>query len=579
MSGGGTIAETLRRAKRVAGRLVRKHVIGRSHSTRPADESVLPSTEPLAVASDPDALFTVILPTLDRAATLADTIRTCLAQQDRDLLILVSDNASTDHTADIVASFSDSRLNYINSGRRLGMAEHWEFSLRHVDSGYVTVVGEDDGLLPGAINSVRQLIAASNSMAVAWQTIEYGWPDHPVTELRNRLRIPLSIGAVNVKPKDVVKQFTQHRADCSPLPRITNSFLSMDLIKAYREKNGGVLFAGTDPDLHSAVAVASEVDEFVYCMRPLSIKGAGSKGNDTPQPSDARKDMPAAGGHVDADVFEATMVGVEDIYKASVRADEILRLYGDQRDLFERLAATRRPEIAIALFACARGAPLRLHLGCGSAYFDGYVNVDFPASEHAIMTVNPDVMCDLTEIDLPEGSVEEIRLHHVFEHLNRAVALASMIRWQRWLRIGGKLLIETPDFEASARDFLSANGLQAKMRAIRHLEGDQVGGWAYHVGQWFPERFEHTFKQLGFGQTEIRRETSIHEPPLHNVTAIGTKTSSKTALEQFQAGCELLRDSMVAEAEGPTWEAWKNQLAGILAAEMVPKPTIFHPPS
>src|SRR5260370_6559935 len=130
-------------------------------------------------------------------------------------------------------------------------------------------------------------------MAVAWQLIAYGWPAPPGTELRNRPRIPLSIGAVNVKPKDVVKQFTQHRADCSPLPRITNSFLSMDLIKAYREKNGGVLFAGTDPDLHSAVAVASEVDEFVYCLRPLSIKGGGSKVNDTPAPSADRIDIAA----------------------------------------------------------------------------------------------------------------------------------------------------------------------------------------------------------------------------------------------------------------------------------------------
>lgn len=563
---------------------------------------------PPEVGPAPDALFTVILPTLDRAASLADTIRTCLAQQDRDLLVLVSDNASSDNTADIVASFSDSRLKYINSGSRLATTEHWEFSLRQVESGYVTVIGEDDGLLPGAIDAVRQIITASNAKVVAWQTVGYGWPDLVTPERRNRLRIPLSTGALSIRSKDVIKQVLENRADGSRLPCLGNSFVSIDLIRSCREKNGGVFLAGGSPNAASAIAVAFEVDEFVFCARPLSIKGTSGRSGEvagsaqdfvaawrncaeskrlpvdeacqasaeTAARAAIQRPGPEASPSI---VFDAPILGLRDICKASVRADEILRLYAEQRDLYDKLAATRRPEIAIALFARARGAPLRLHLGCGSAYFDGYVNVDFPPSQHAIMTVNPDVLCDLTEIDLPEGSVEEIRLHHVFEHLNRAVALASIIRWQRWLRIGGKLLIETPDFEASARDFLNAKGLQAKMRAIRHLEGDQVGGWAYHVGQWFPERFERTFKQLGFAQTEIRQEASIHEPPLYNITAIGTKTSSKSALEQFQAGCEILKQSMVAEGEGPTWEAWKSQLAGILASEMTPKPTIFHPPS
>jgi hypothetical protein len=276
-------------------------------------------------------------------------------------------------------------------------------------------------------------------------------------------------------------------------------------------------------------------------------------------------------------VFDAVMLGIDNVHSATQRASEILDLKAARGELFTKLTGTRHPNLAVALFARAKGAPLRLHLGCGGAYFDGYVNVDFPQSQHVVMTVKPDVVCDLTNIDLPDHTVEEIRLQHVFEHLNRAVALASLIRWHRWLRVGGKLHIETPDFEASARDFLGANSIREKMRAIRHLEGDQVDGWAYHVGQWFPERFERTFNKLGFDEVEIRQETSAHTPPLHNVIAIGTKTTSRSAKEQYEAGCELLKDVMVAEEESSTWEAWKKQLAGILATEILPAPTIFHP--
>ena len=670
--------------KRIGADAFRKRATERMRSSRRSDESAFPASSQPADTPSSAVLFTVIVPTLNRADTLADAIRTCLAQEDENLIVIVSDNASIDNTAKVVASFSDSRLKYINPGRRLGMAEHWEFALSHVNDGYVTVLGDDDGLLPGAVASARQLISKYNTKAFVWQKIEYCWPDHIIPDFRNWLQIPLSSSVTVLNSQDAVNSVVGFRAGYNSLPCIYNSFVSTDLIGSYRKKNGGVFFGGVSPDVYSAFAIASEVNEFVYCRRPLSINGASSKSNGTLQSVGDKNDERANsfwedtqfkfelgipnepivefcvvdaflkvhkvtgyfsrdvidhemlvrsavgstfGGHFPVSrhndrlgalkqyadsqnlrlvfdevyerssravppvalprpgyyhphsiIFDASMLGVQDVYSASLRATEILDLYKNQRGLFDQLVATRRPDLAVALFARARGAPVRLHLGCGSAYFQGYVNVDFPQSQHAIMSVKPDVFCDLTQIDLPERSVEEVRLHHVFEHLNRAVALASVIRWHRWLRIGGRLHVETPDFEASARDFLSANGVQAKMRAIRHLEGDQVGGWAYHVGQWFPERFERTFKMLGFDQTEIRQEASSHMPPLYNVTAIGTKTSSKSAKQQYEAGCLLLKDFMVAEEEKPTWEAWKSQLSSVLAAETVLGPTVFHPP-
>ena len=80
-------------------------------------------------------VFTILIPTMDRAATVVDTIRTCLSQEDENLRIIVSDNASTDDTMEVVRSFSDARLSYINPGRRLGMSEHWEFALAYVPDG------------------------------------------------------------------------------------------------------------------------------------------------------------------------------------------------------------------------------------------------------------------------------------------------------------------------------------------------------------------------------------------------------------------------------------------------------------
>jgi hypothetical protein len=207
---------------------------------------------------------------------------------------------------------------------------------------------------------------------------------------------------------------------------------------------------------------------------------------------------------------------------------------------------------------------LRLHLGCGETHLAGYVNVDYPTTSHSVMNVSPDYAADITKLSFPVGSVSEIRLHHVFEHLGRIDALASLIRWQQWLAIGGDLLIETPDFEASARDFLAAPSLALKLRAIRHLEGDQSDAWAYHIGQWFPERFSVTLTKLGFSEITVARETSGHTPPLLNITARATKHRAVSKAALYQEACELLAMFTVADAEAPTLAVWKLQLSQAL---------------
>ena len=74
---------------------------------------------------------TILLPTRNRADTLAFALQTLLRIDDDRLEILVSDNAGEDGTRDVVLGQSDARLRYINPGRRLAMSQHWEFALAH----------------------------------------------------------------------------------------------------------------------------------------------------------------------------------------------------------------------------------------------------------------------------------------------------------------------------------------------------------------------------------------------------------------------------------------------------------------
>ncbi len=223
------------------------------------------------------------------------------------------------------------------------------------------------------------------------------------------------------------------------------------------------------------------------------------------------------------------------------------------------------------------GRPLRLHLGCGEQYLQGYINIDFPAAEHQIQTkAVADLFSDVTSLLFPSELLDEIRLHHVFEHFSRVTALALLIRWSEWLKPGGKLVIETPDLEGSAKILLSDLPWQVKTATVRHLAGDQADTWAYHVDHWFPERFQRTLSRLGFADIQTTSSNWAHEPYLANVIAVGIKCASLTRSELLSAADFILWESTVSPNEKKMFSVWKKQLRDFLSGEKKPqiRPTL-----
>lgn len=204
----------------------------------------------------------------------------------------------------------------------------------------------------------------------------------------------------------------------------------------------------------------------------------------------------------------------------------------------------------------------KLHLGCGSNYFDGYVNIDYPQENHEVMTIRPDISANIVELSFPENSIEEIRSHHVFEHFNRVRALNLIVRWHQWLKIDGLLWIETPDLEGCAEIFLDPSASPSVKNGIsRCLAGDQASFWGYHIDHWYKERFERTLTMLGFSIERINRWVS--PPYLANIEVIARKREQRSLPEQIQYCCELLKDSMVNPSEQKTHLVWEKQLRSL----------------
>jgi glycosyltransferase involved in cell wall biosynthesis len=107
----------------------------------------------------------VIIPTKNRAPYIKYTLNTCVAQDYKNLRIIVVDDNGNDATGEIVNKFEncDSRVQYLRHDKNLGMLSNFEYAVRQADdSDYIIILGGDDGLMPNGISEMVDKIRSQN---------------------------------------------------------------------------------------------------------------------------------------------------------------------------------------------------------------------------------------------------------------------------------------------------------------------------------------------------------------------------------------------------------------------------------
>lgn len=90
----------------------------------------------------------VVIPTYNAAHWLPSSIASALAQRFTDFELLVLDNASTDDTAAVVASFADPRIIYRVNESNIGFAGNTHLGVRLARGEFIVFLGADDILGP-----------------------------------------------------------------------------------------------------------------------------------------------------------------------------------------------------------------------------------------------------------------------------------------------------------------------------------------------------------------------------------------------------------------------------------------------
>ena len=182
---------------------------------------------------------------------------------------------------------------------------------------------------------------------------------------------------------------------------------------------------------------------------------------------------------------------------------------------------------------------LKLHLGCGTVYLDGFVNIDiwregfsFLASERADLVsanrttfdkyykdevtkadvlskrrepryVVADEFQDITSLDYSQNSADLIVCVQTLEHLTKDEVDRALNNWHSILKPGGVLHLDVPDFEETAKLLLAQESEEAKEWYYRLIYGSQKDNFSIHKDGYSEKKLRNILAEHGF--TDIRR--------------------------------------------------------------------------
>ena len=133
---------------------------------------------------------------------------------------------------------------------------------------------------------------------------------------------------------------------------------------------------------------------------------------------------------------------------------------------------------------------MKLHIGSGERYLNGYKHVDIIQRPHIDFIADA---CKLSFLD--DRSVEEIYASHVLEHFTRDEVEGVLCEWWRVLRWGGVIRLAVPDFAAITAEYVSGKDLDILLGL---LYGGQNYEYNFHYQTYDFKRLEKLLNKVGF---------------------------------------------------------------------------------
>lgn len=113
-----------------------------------------------------ELFLSICIPTYNRAQLLKRCVNSILASNNEKIEIIISDNASTDNTSEILASFQDERIKYHRNETNIGGPRNSIEVLKLAKGKWIFILTDDDYLLPGALEKIIKILKSKDEIGV-----------------------------------------------------------------------------------------------------------------------------------------------------------------------------------------------------------------------------------------------------------------------------------------------------------------------------------------------------------------------------------------------------------------------------
>ncbi len=180
--------------------------------------------------------------------------------------------------------------------------------------------------------------------------------------------------------------------------------------------------------------------------------------------------------------------------------------------------------------------PLRLNLGCGKDFRDGFINID-------MFSDSPNVIyMDIRKLEFDDNSVDMILASDILEHFSHREVDFLLAEWARVLRPGGDIVVRCPNLKLQVDAYVRGDW-DADIASYM-IFGGQTNPGDYHCIGFDHESITKHLNKAGFEISSIED----HDIPQNsgyinlNMTVVAKKEDNSQTIE-LNPGLEDNRDS------------------------------------
>ena len=141
---------------------------------------------------------------------------------------------------------------------------------------------------------------------------------------------------------------------------------------------------------------------------------------------------------------------------------------------------------------------MKLHLGSGSRYLEGYLHIDIADYEHIDINSSVD---KLNTID--NDTIDEIYASHVIEYFDRNEVESVLKEWKRVLKKDAVLRIAVPNFEALIKVYRETGEIEKSLGPLYGKWGLNDSSFIYHKTVYDENSLTALLERIGFSDIKI----------------------------------------------------------------------------